>query len=461
MLNNMTENMLSGKKAAFLSLGCKVNAYETEAVRQSFLSYGAETVDFKEVADIYVVNTCTVTNIADRKSRQMLRRARALNADAIVVATGCFVQEGAKNLEDDGCVNLLVGNRLKQKLAQFTNDYLIARSEGRSEGMQIIMNEDESSYEEQGMISSYKNARVDIKIQDGCNQFCSYCIIPYARGRISSRNPANVLAEIRGLAERGYKEVVLTGIHLSSYGLEDCGIREQAMLARDDGRMPLLELIEKIEEIYGIERIRFGSVEPRIITERFVEGLSKCKKFMPHFHLSLQSGCDTVLKRMNRKYDTAAYEKCCEIIRTYYYKPSITTDIITGFPGESEEEFAKTCEFVKKIGFAAVHIFPYSVREGTRAASMEGQLDNSVKTDRAKRLAAYEEILRENYETSFDGEYRPVLVEEIKEMDGTTYCIGHTPEYVKAAFAGSSDMINSTVEVSMSADRMGDAILAY
>ena len=320
------------------------------------------------------------------------------------------------------------------------------------------MNSDEQDYEELCTISDYKNLRVDIKIQDGCNQFCSYCIIPYARGRISSRKPESVLNEVRSLAEKGFKEVVLTGIHLSSYGLEDYSVREQANLKTDDGRMPLLELIEKISEIPGIERIRTGSVEPRIITEEFVERLSKCTKFMPHFHLSLQSGSDTVLKRMNRKYDTAMYEKACDILREYYYKPSITTDIIVGFPGETEKEFEECCDFVKKIGFAAIHIFPYSVRKGTKAAAMPGQLDNNVKGGRAQKLAKIEEKLRIEYENSFAGEFRNVLVEENIEIEGKKYAVGHTEEYVKTIFEADDIPVGSICLIKIGENRINNIL---
>ncbi|MBP3237737.1 MAG: tRNA (N(6)-L-threonylcarbamoyladenosine(37)-C(2))-methylthiotransferase MtaB [Lachnospiraceae bacterium] len=455
-------NNLFNKKVAFLSLGCKVNAYETEVIRQCFLSYGAVAVDFKEKADIYIVNTCTVTNIADRKSRQMLHRARALNPDAVVVAAGCYVQESAKELENDDTVNVLIGNRLKNKVADIVNDYL---EKCIDDPLYItkkitVMNDDEEDYEELTTISDYKNLRVDIKIQDGCNQFCSYCIIPYARGRISSRKPESVINEIKGLAEKGFKEVVLTGIHLSSYGLEDYSSREQAALRTDDGSMPLLKLIEQIAGIDGIERIRTGSVEPRIITEEFVKRLSECTKFMPHFHLSLQSGSDGVLKRMNRKYDTLAYEAACDLLREYYYKPSITTDIIVGFPGETEEEFGECNEFAKKIGFSAIHIFPYSVRKGTRAADMPGQLDNNVKGDRAKRLSETEEKLRLEYESSFDGEYRSVLVEEINEIEGVRYAVGHTEEYVKTMFVSENETPGSIVPVKMSRQRLNNTILS-
>ena len=447
--------VLTDKKAAFLSLGCKVNAYETESIKQSFISYGAEIVDFKEIADIYVVNTCTVTNIADRKSRQMLHRAKKLNPEAIIVATGCYVQESAEKLKEEGCVDVLIGNRLKNKVAELTALYI---SEGKKE-CRIYLNENENDYEEMNFVSSYKNSRVDIKIQDGCNQFCSYCIIPYARGRISSRNPLSVISEVESLASRGYKEVVLTGIHISSYGLDECSRSEQAKLRRIDGRMPLVELVEKINEIPGIERIRIGSFEPRIVDEEFAERLSACDKFMPHFHLSLQSGCDSVLQRMNRKYSCSEYINSCEILRKYFYKPSITTDIIVGFPGETEEEFSETCEFVKKAGFAAIHIFPYSVREGTRAAGMPGQLTNEEKSKRAERLAEIEKTLRKEYETSFDGEYRKILVEEKIMIDGREYAVGFTPEYVKTVTEAEAE-VNELFEVKMSGNYLADNILA-
>lgn len=442
----LPENRLLDKKVAFLSLGCKVNTYETEAIKQQFKSYGAEICEFDEKADVYVVNTCTVTNIADRKSRQMLRRAKNLNPDAVIVATGCYVQESSEAVKEENTVDVIVGNRLKNKVASYVNEYL----GGERKDVFVALSEDMTEYEDMTGLSDYHRTRVDIKIQDGCNQFCSYCIIPYARGRISSRNKSEILNEVRTLASRGYKEVVLTGIHISSYGLEDYSLKEQADLKLKNGRMPLIELMEELNAIEGIERIRTGSFEPRIITEEFVSKMAECEKVCPHFHLSLQSGCDSVLKRMNRKYTTEEYKNACDILRKYYYKPSITTDIIVGFPGETQEEFETTVNYVEEIEFAAIHIFPYSRRAGTVADRMEGQLTNSVKQDRGRLLGETESRLRKKYETSFSGDIKEILLEEIVEIDGTSYCIGHTPEYVSVICHGNEEDINKIVDVKMS-----------
>ena len=442
-------NKLMNKRVAFLSLGCKVNAYETEAIKEQFLSYGCIPVDFKEEADVYVVNTCTVTNIADKKSRQMLRRAKTINPDAVVVAVGCYVQESADLISEEKLADLLVGNRLKASVARFTEEYLEKTEE---DGKRIICytGGDMEDYEDMSFLSDYSHKRVDVKIQDGCGQFCSYCIIPYARGRICSRNTESILSEIKSLADKGFKEVILTGIHVSSFGLDDVSRKEQLNLVRDDGRMPLAELIESINEIEGIKRIRLSSLEPRIITREFVSRLFECEKLMPHFHLSLQSGSDTVLRRMNRKYDTARYLEACDILREYYYRPSITTDIIVGFPGETEEEYLETEAFARKADFARIHIFPYSKREGTAAARMDGQLSAEEKAERAKRLSSVEEELRKNYEESLVGEQRTVLVESVSEEEGRRMCHGFTPEYVKLSFendmAEPGDIIELTVD---------------
>ena len=442
----LPENRLLNKKVAFLSLGCKVNTYETEAIKQQFKSYGAEICEFDEKADVYVVNTCTVTNIADRKSRQMLRRAKNINPDAVIVATGCYVQESSEAVKEENTVDVIVGNRLKNKVALFVNEYL----GGERKEIFVALSDDMTEYEDMTGLSDYHRTRVDIKIQDGCNQFCSYCIIPYARGRISSRNKSEILNEVSTLASRGYKEVVLTGIHISSYGLEDYSLKEQADLKLKNGRMPLIELLEELNSIEGIERIRIGSFEPRIITEEFVRRMAECEKVCPHFHLSLQSGCDSVLKRMNRKYTTGEYKNACDILRKYYYKPSITTDIIVGFPGETEEEFETTVNFVEEIRFASIHIFPYSRRAGTVADRMDGQLTNSVKQDRGRVLGETESILRKKYETSFSGDIKAILIEEVVEIDGASYCIGHTPEYVSVICHGNEEDINKIVDVKMS-----------
>ncbi len=452
----MYDNNLLNKRVAFLSLGCKVNSYETEAIKQQFKSYGALVCEFNEICDIYVVNTCTVTNMADRKSRQMLRRAKNLNPQSIVIATGCYVQESRYKICEDDVVDIIIGNRLKSKIAYYANGYI----EKNSNETLVVINDELSDYESMSALSEYHRTRVDIKIQDGCNQFCSYCIIPYARGRICSRNKAEIVCEVEALAARGYQEVVLTGIHISSYGLEDYSLSEQAKLQTNSGRMPLIELLSELDGIEGIKRIRIGSFEPRIITEEFVKQMSEYKKVTPHFHLSLQSGCDSVLKRMNRKYTTEEYFNACELLRKYYYNPSITTDIIVGFPGETEEEFIETSDFVKRVGFSAIHIFPYSRREGTVADRMDGQLTNNIKQERASKLSEIESGLRNDYEKSFFGEIKEVLFEECVEIGGEKYISGHTMEYVQVYAHGTEEDVNKLIDVEMTDELINGHIFA-
>ena len=452
----MNNNLLN-KKVAFLSLGCKVNSYETEAIKEQFTGYGSIVVDFEDIADIYVVNTCTVTNIADRKSRQMLHKARNHNPSALIVATGCYVQESHEKLLEECGVNLLIGNRIKGRIAEYVNSYI----DDNSSDTIVKMAEDLNEYENLLHVNNYERTRADIKIQDGCNQFCSYCIIPYARGRISSRHEADIINEVEGLVKRGYKEVVLTGIHISSYGFDDLSAGEKQSLQTVSGRIPLIELLEKLSLIEGLLRIRLGSLEPRIVTEEFVARLSELNKVCPHFHLSLQSGCDTVLLRMNRKYNTSQYKEAVELLRRYYYKPSITTDVITGFPGETEEEFNITCDFCRSIAFSDMHIFPYSKREGTKAAAMDGQLDNKTKQSRGKKLSNLMEIYKNVYEEGFESELKDILIEECFEKDGKTYVTGHTTEYVKVVCEGNVEEINSLVTVTMSKERFGKCILGF
>ena len=379
------------KKAAFHTLGCKVNTYETDAMEQMMRDGGYDIVPFEKGADVYIINTCSVTNMADHKSRQMLRRARKMNPDAVVVAVGCYVQADPQKAVEDTGADLVIGNNRKKDLLQILHDFM----EGRGHNAVINIG-DEREYEELELGTIMDHTRAYIKVQDGCNQFCSYCIIPYTRGRIRSRKPEDVVQEIKRLAKEGIKEVVLTGIHLSSYG-KDWG--------EENG---LLHLIEKIHDNDGIERIRLGSLEPRIITDEFTERLGKLDKICPHFHLSLQSGCDTVLKRMNRHYTTGEYLKGCERLRTVFKNPAITTDVIVGFPGETEEEFEQTKEFLKKVRFYEMHIFKYSPRKGTRAAVMPEQIPESVKTERSncllqmeKELSEEEIIYRKGNENSF------------------------------------------------------------
>lgn len=404
------------KKAALHNLGCKVNAYETEAMQQMLEEAGYEIVPFQDTADVYVINTCSVTNMADRKSRQMLHRAKAKNPKAVVVACGCYVQTKEKEAVKDASIDLIIGNNCKNQLVPLLDQYF--RDRGEKEHV-IDINRGTASYEEMHLTRTAEHTRAFIKVQDGCNQFCSYCIIPYARGRVRSRHMEDVLEEVKTLAQNGYKEVVLTGIHLSSYGVDT-----------DDS---LLHLIQEVHKIEGIERIRLGSLEPKIVTEEFANELSKLEKICPHFHLSLQSGCDETLKRMNRKYSAEEYEAGCRILRKYFAHPAITTDVIVGFPGETEEEFLTTKEYLEKIHFYEMHIFKYSKREGTRAAVMENQVPEEVKTERSAVLLELEAKMSAEFRSFYVGKKESVLLEEAHVIDGVSYLVGYTKEYVKVA----------------------------
>ena len=430
------------KSVALHNLGCKVNAYEIEVMQQNLQESGFKIVPFDSEADIYIVNTCTVTNIADRKSRQMLHRAKHKNPDAVVVAVGCYVQTGAERVEEDGCIDLAVGNNRKKDIVDILNAFLKERESGRRPGTasDIIDISNAREYEEMTLSRTAEHTRAYIKVQDGCNQFCSYCIIPFARGRVRSRRKEDVLEEVRNLAAKGYREVVLTGIHLSSYGMDFLGetgedylkpggdLRQQAM-----DRGFLISLIEAIAGIDGISRIRLGSLEPRIITESFAERLAAVKKVCPHFHLSLQSGCDETLKRMNRHYTAGEYYEKVEILRRFFENPAITTDVIAGFPGETEEEFERTRAFLEKVCFFEMHVFKYSRRKGTVADRMDGQLTDAVKTARSAVLLALEAKQSREYRASYIGKEVEILIEEQKEIGGKRWWVGHTPAYVRAA----------------------------
>ena len=420
------------KSVALHNLGCKVNAYEMDVMQQMLQEKGYQIVPFDKKADIYIVNTCTVTNIADRKSRQMLHRAKKLNPDAVVVAVGCYVQNGTEAVETDASIDLAIGNNRKKDLVQILEDYL----ENRQQGDTVIDIASTDEYEEMQLKETAEHTRAYIKIQDGCNQFCTYCAIPLARGRVRSRKPERVIEEVRGLAKAGYHEIVLTGIHLSSYGLDFLGIRSADYRdACEKGY--LLELIEALADIPGIERIRLGSLEPRIITKEFVTRLSACQKLCPHFHLSLQSGCDATLKRMNRHYDTAQFEEGVRLLREAFDRVAVTTDVIVGFPGETEEEFAQTVEFLDRIGFYEMHVFKYSKRAGTPAAAMKQQVPDQVKAKRSDILLQMDEAKSRAYRENYFGEEVEILLEEKKEIDGICYTVGHTKDYVLAAVEGS------------------------
>lgn len=437
------------KKAALHNLGCKVNAYETEAMQEMLENAGYEIVPFKEGADIYIINTCTVTNIADRKSRQMLHRARKMNPDAIVVAAGCYVQ-AQDGKEVDPCIDIVLGNNHKKDLIKILEEYSTKKAAGaeRSEMSDkkpraVAEIEDINQtheYESLHLTKPGDHTRAYIKVQDGCNQFCTYCIIPYARGRVRSREQEDVVNEVKSLASNGYQEVVLTGIHLSSYGIDF------------DGERHLLDLIRAVHDVDGIRRIRLGSLEPGIITEEFAGALSGLPKICPHFHLSLQSGCDATLKRMNRRYTSEEYyEKCC-ILRKYFENPALTTDVIVGFPGETEEEFRASLAFVDKVDFYETHIFKYSKREGTKAARMEDQIDEQVKTARSAVMIELGEKKRKAYEESFIGKPVEVLVEEEAMLGGKKVQTGHTKEYIKIALESEKNLRNTVVKVQIEND---------
>ncbi len=428
------EEKLDKKTAALHNLGCKVNAYETEAMQQLLEEAGYEIVPFSDPADVYVINTCSVTNIADRKSRQMIHRARKQNPDAIVVAAGCYVQTSMEKAKEDLAIDIIIGNNKKGELITLIDEFRASHS-GETEPEKVTdwvdINRETVSYEELSIDHTADHTRAFIKVQDGCNQFCTYCIIPYARGRVRSRALPEVVEEVSALAKDGYQEVVLTGIHLSSYGV-----------GTDYG---LAELIEAVHGINGIKRIRLGSLEPQIVTEAFVKRMAALPKLCPHFHLSLQSGCDTVLKRMNRKYDTAAYKKSCELLRTYFDHPAITTDVIVGFPGETEEEFAVTRQFLWDIHFYEMHVFKYSRRKGTVADKMPDQIDEQVKTHRSGILLEMERTMSEEFRRAYLGKEVEVLLEEPCILDGVRYMTGYTKEYVKVAIRTEEDLSNHMI----------------
>ena len=527
-MNIDNEKNFDCKTVAFLTLGCKVNSYETEAMQKIFEDAGYSVVDFSMRSDVYVVNTCTVTNIADRKSRQMLHKARKMNDAAVVVAVGCYVQTAGEVLKQDDAIDIVIGNNKKKDIIRILNEYYDSGSSdnrnntdkadkiyntdkadstdktynmdkadsadktynidkadntdtdkagtpentGNADGTgrvkktvdqdsladhlstdsitdqdkngkraklnNILDIDSETEYEELNIESVAEKTRAYIKIQDGCNQFCSYCIIPYARGRVRSRGAESILTEVRNLVSKGYKEIVLTGIHLSSYGVDFEPVT---------GKHRLLELILMLNQVEGLKRIRFGSLEPRIITEEFAQTLSDNTKICPHFHLSLQSGCDATLKRMNRKYSTQEYYDKCVLLRKYFNNPAITTDVIVGFPGETEEEFEETYNFLKKVSFAQMHIFKYSVRKGTRAEHMPDQVRDETKSARSNRLMELEANMSAEYKAAFSGREENILIEESMNINGVTYQVGHNERYLKMAVKSDQDLINSIVKV--------------
>ena len=418
------------RKAALHNLGCKVNAYETEAMQEMLEQNGYEIVPFAEGADVYVINTCTVTNIADRKSRQMLHRARKMNPNAVVVAAGCYVQ--AQGAKADDCIDIIIGNNKKKDLITILDEHF-AKIEEKEPQVELIDIAHTHEYEEMRVSRQAEHTRANVKVQDGCNQFCSYCIIPYARGRVRSRKMEDVLAEVHTLASNGYQEIVLTGIHLSSYGI-------------DTGEN-LLELIRAVHQVEGILRIRLGSLEPRIITREFAEGIAALPKMCPHFHLSLQSGCNTTLKRMNRRYTAEEYYEKCELWREVFDHPALTTDVIVGFPGETEEEFRESKAFLEKVNFYETHIFKYSRRQGTKAAEMKDQVPEPVKTERSNQLIALGKVNKKAFEDRLIGQTVEVLMEEEIQRDSETWQIGHTREYVKVGRKTEENLTNQLINV--------------
>lgn len=416
------------KKAALHNLGCKVNAYETEAMQELLEDSDYEIVPFHEKADIYIINTCTVTNMADRKSRQMLHRARKMNPDAIVAACGCYVQEKPEEVAD--CVDIVIGNNRKKEIVHILEEYEKGREGIRKDLVDIGHTRE---YEDLHLSRTAEHTRAYIKVQDGCNQFCSYCIIPYARGRVRSRSMESVRGEVETLARNGYQEVVLTGIHLSSYGI--------------DTGTDLLSLIRTVHEVAGIKRIRLGSLEPRIITEEFAEAIAGLPKMCPHFHLSLQSGCTETLKRMNRRYTAEEYYEKCELLRKYFRNPALTTDVIVGFPGETEEEFKASRDFIDKVDFYETHVFKYSRREGTKAAAMPDQVPEEEKTRRSNILLDLSRKKQAAYEQRLLGTTQEVLIEEEIRRNGEIYQVGHTREYVKIGIRTEEKLANRLVQI--------------
>lgn len=433
------------KSVAFHNLGCKVNSYELDVMQQILQEKGYRIVPFDQIADIYIINTCTVTNIADRKSRQMLHRAKQKNPQAVVVAVGCYVQTDRDGVEKDDSIDLAIGNNRKGDLAEILEEFLAERDKNQLDktlgGATVVDLSTPCDFEAMTLKQTAEHTRAYIKIQDGCNQFCSYCIIPYARGRVRSRREEDILAEIRGLAAKGFREIVLTGIHISSYGIDfEKGASYQ-------GESRLIDLVERIhDQADGVERIRLGSLEPRIITRETVERLAALPKLCPHFHLSLQSGCDETLKRMNRHYTTGEYLQGVGRLRQVFEHPAITTDVIVGFPGETEEEFAQTREFLEQVGFYEMHIFKYSRRRGTRADRMPGQLTDREKADRSDVLLALEKRQSQAFRSDYIGRQAEVLWEDKREIEGELYWVGHTKDYVKVAVPAGKENLSNTID---------------
>ena len=414
-------------KAAFYTLGCKVNQYETNGMIQEFIKHGYEIVEFHKKADIYVINTCTVTNMSDRKSRQMLRRMKDINKNAIIVACGCYVQVSKEEVEQMEEIDLVLGNNEKKNIVEYVEKYI--EENKKEENMEDVMQQRE--FVDFGDVTYTEKTRAVIKVQDGCDRFCSYCIIPYARGRVRSRKPQSVISEIEKIAKQGIQEVVVTGIHVASYGKDF------------NNDYKLIDLLEEINKIEGIKRIRLGSIEPLLITEEFVERLKKLEKICHHFHLSLQSGCDETLKRMNRRYTIEEFKEIVNRLRKNYEDVILTTDIIVGFPGETEEEFNKTYEFLKDIKFYKMHVFKYSPRKGTKAAKMPKQIDGKQKEMRSKKLIELSDFNEKTYNEAYINKEVEVLFEEEKEG----MYKGHTENYILVYYKSEENLENKMKKV--------------
>jgi threonylcarbamoyladenosine tRNA methylthiotransferase MtaB len=422
------------KTVAFHNLGCKVNDYEQDIMQQKFTENDFRVVPFSEKADVYVINTCTVTNMADRKSRQMIHRAKKQNPDSVIIAVGCYVQTSQDKAVADECIDIAIGNNNKARVVDILKDYIATKNR------QVAIDDltHEKRYEDMFLYNGTERTRAYIKVQDGCNQFCSYCLIPYARGRVRSRDAEEIVKEIEGLTEKGYKEFVITGIHVSSYGIEN---------PLDLSENKLADLLERINAIPGVQRIRLSSLEPRVITEDFVQRIAKLSKLCPHFHLSLQSGCDATLKRMNRHYTAEEFLESAAMLRKYLDNPAITTDVIVGFPGETEEEFKESISFAKKVNFYEMHIFKYSKRKGTVAEKLPDQVDDSIKHSRSEAFIALSAELTAKYREEYKGKVRPVLLEEEKIINNRKYMVGFTPEYIKVAVKDTGCAGNEIVNV--------------
>lgn len=438
------------KKVAFHTLGCKVNIYETEAMQELMQRAGYSIVDFDDKADIYVVNTCSVTNMADRKSRQMLHKAKKDNPEAIVVAVGCYVQAAAKSIKQDEKIDIIIGNNMKNKIADIINNYYEHQDPDTVDisGDFVLDISKIKEYEEFRVLKHKEHTRAFIKIQDGCNQFCSYCIIPYTRGRVRSRSIEEIEKEVRDLVNVGYKEVVLTGIHISSYGLDF------------EEKIKLIELVEAVAKIEGVKRLRISSLEPRVVTEEFVKRLSKLENFCPHFHLSLQSGSDTTLKAMSRRYSALEFKEGVRLIRKYFDMPALTTDIIAGFPSETKEDFIESLEYIKDIEFFELHVFPYSKREGTKAATMKETLGNKDKTRRVNLLLAMQKPITRKFLEDKLGCEVEVLIEDEFEHEGRRYILGHSKEYIKVALPYKEAARNTIINARLKSFIKDDIILA-